>query len=284
MGTLRVVATPIGNLEDLSPRALRALVEADRIFAEDTRRTRILLDRFEVDARATSLHEHNEASRVAGALELLRGGANLVLVSDAGTPLVSDPGARLVEAAVDDGHRVEPIPGPSAVLAAVSVSGFAAVPFAFLGFVPRIRGQRKKLLRSYLARPETLVMFESPLRLHDRLVELEAWLPGRRACVARELTKRHEEIVRGSFEELAAHFASGVRGECTIVVEGAGGDEHATACEGMLQDQEIDTSIRELLAAGRRPREVVALLAPRVALPRKLLYARVQTLKREGKT
>ncbi|MCP4037332.1 MAG: 16S rRNA (cytidine(1402)-2'-O)-methyltransferase [bacterium] len=283
MGTLCVVATPIGNLEDVSQRALRILGEADRIFAEDTRRTQILLDRFDIDARASSLHEHNEASRIQGVLELLRSGANVALVSDAGTPLVSDPGARLVEAAIADGHEVDPIPGPSAVVAAVSVSGFRAVPFAFLGFLPRTRGARENLLKSYLARPETLVMFESPARLHDRLVELAEHLSGRRACVARELTKVHQEIARGSLEELAAHFGAGTKGECTIVVEGAGEAERAHTSPALLEGEFLDARIRECLAEGRRPREIAALLAPQTPLPRKVLYARVQALREEDR-
>lgn len=280
MGTLRVVATPIGNLEDVSPRALRSLAEADRVFAEDTRRTRILLDRHQIDAKPVSLHEHNEASRIAGALELLGQGGLVALVSDAGTPLISDPGGRLIAAAIEAGHQIEPIPGPSAVLSALTVSGFAAVPFAFLGFLPRTKGARSNLLNSYLARPETLVIFESPRRVHATLTELAEWFDQRRGCVARELTKRHEEVVRGSFSELAALFAERARGEFTIVIEGGSEREEKAAGQVVLSEQELTERLRSLLASGRRPREIAALVAAETAVPRKRLYAKVLALKR----
>ncbi len=282
MGTLRVVATPIGNLEDVSPRALRSLAEADRVFAEDTRRTRILLDRHQIDARPVSLHEHNEASRIASALELLRGGGLVTLVSDAGTPLISDPGARLVAAAIEAGHKIEPIPGPSAVLSALTVSGFVATPFAFLGFLPRNKGARGRLLASYLARPETLVFFESPRRVHATLNELAECFAGRRGCIARELTKLHEEIVRGTFSELAAHFAEQARGEFTIVVEGGSEGEEKAAGQVMLGDEELTERLRSLLASGRRPREIAARVAGETAIPRRQLYAKLLALKNEG--
>ena len=216
MGTLSVIATPIGNLEDISARALRILTEADRIFAEDTRRTKILLDRFQIDARSVSLHEHNESSRIGGALALLREGKAIALVSDAGTPLVSDPGGRLVAAAISDGHRVQSIPGASAVLSALTVAGLGAGPFTFLGFLPRAHGARSNLLNSYLGRPEMLVIFESPRRVHATLLELAQCFALRRGCVARELTKLHEEVVRGSLSELATHFVDGARGEAAF--------------------------------------------------------------------
>ncbi|MCH7598157.1 MAG: 16S rRNA (cytidine(1402)-2'-O)-methyltransferase [Myxococcales bacterium] len=281
MGTLCVVATPIGNLEDISPRALRSLAEADRIFAEDTRRTRILLDRYQIDAKPISLHEHNEASRIEGVLELLREGRAIALVSDAGTPLVSDPGGRLVAAAIEDGHEIESIPGPSAVLSALTVAGLGAAPFTFLGFLPRTKGARAGLLNSYLARPETLVIFESPRRVHDTLLALAQCFERRRGCVARELTKLHEEIVRGSLGELAAHFADGARGEITIVVEGGSDLDEKVAGQVMLGDEELTEKLRGLLASGRRPREIAALVAGETAIPRKQLYAKLLALKDE---
>ena len=279
MGILRVVATPIGNLEDVSPRALRTLREADRVFAEDTRRTRILLDRYEIAAKPVSLHEHNEASRIDGALALLRDGGSIALVSDAGTPLISDPGARLVAAAVDDGHQVEPIPGPSAVLSALSIAGFAVTPFTFLGFLPRTKGARAELLASYLARPEALVIFESPRRVGATLAELAACFDARRGCVARELTKRHEEVVRGSLAELAGHFEDEARGEFTIVIEGAGDQEHRSDAPTLLDDAALQETIEALLSEGRRPREIAAELATRTSMPRKQLYAKVVSAK-----
>ncbi|MDP6981356.1 MAG: 16S rRNA (cytidine(1402)-2'-O)-methyltransferase [Myxococcota bacterium] len=289
MGTLHVVATPIGNLEDVTPRALRVLREARVLYAEDTRRTQILLDRFDIARRAVSLHEHNEASRVDAVLEALGRDETVALVSDAGVPLISDPGARVVAAAIEAGHVVEPVPGASAVLSALIVAGFPAAPFTFLGFLPRTAGAREVMLESYRARPETIVMFESPARLHGRLLELAACFPARRGCVARELTKRHEEVVRGSCAELAAHFADGVKGECTIVLEGALGEAAEREAEqrgdaGILDDEALDSAIREALTEGKRPREIVAALSGRTALPRKRVYARVQALKDEVST
>ncbi len=282
MGTLRVVATPIGNLEDVSPRALRSLAEADRVFAEDTRRTRILLDRHQIDAKPVSLHEHNEASRIASALELLGRDGQITLVSDAGTPLISDPGARLVAAAIKAGHKIEPIPGPSAVLSALTVSGFSATPFAFLGFLPRPKGARGKLLASYLARPETLVIFESPRRVHATLNELAECFDTRRGCVARELTKLHEEVSRGSLSELAARFAEEARGEFTIVVDGGSEGEEVAAGQVVLSEEALTEKLRGLLASGLRPREIAAQVAGETTLPRKRLYAKLLALKKEG--
>ncbi len=286
MGTLYVVATPIGNLEDVTLRALRVLREVDALYAEDTRRTQILLDRFEIDRRPVSLHEHNEASRVEAVLDALASDHSVALVSDAGVPLVSDPGARVVAAAIEAGHVVEPVPGPSAVLSALVVAGFEVAPFAFLGFLPRVAGAREAVLESYRARSETLVMFDSPARLHERLLELSTRFPERRACVARELTKRHEEVARGSCAELAEHFAEGVKGECTIVLDGARGevaDREARAAGEVapLDAEALDREIEAALDAGKRHREIVAELAPRTSLPRKRVYARVQEVKDE---
>ncbi|MDE0885900.1 MAG: 16S rRNA (cytidine(1402)-2'-O)-methyltransferase [Myxococcota bacterium] len=274
MGTIQVVATPIGNLEDMTLRGLRALVEADRIYAEDTRRTRVLLDHHGIQTKTISLHTGNEEARLAQALAQLDAGECLALVSDAGTPLISDPGARLIASAADAGHRVEPIPGPSAVLAALSVSGLRAHPFTFLGFLPRRSGARRRLLGPYRDRSEALVLFESPNRLTETLADLVAVFgPERRACVARELTKIHEEVVRGSLEMLAKRFAGEVRGEVTLVVEGGEGAESAFL-QPFLEEHELELRMAELAAEGRRPREIAALLAPLSPLPRRELYAR----------
>lgn len=281
MGTLHVVATPIGNLADITLRALETLQKADLVLAEDTRRTRILLDRHEIRARPVSLHRHNEASRLEQALETLRSGGSVALVSDAGTPLVSDPGERLVAAAIAEGHRVESVPGASAVLAALASSGLVAVPFTFLGFAPRKPGALRRWIEPYLGRPETLVLFESPRRLGDTLRGLADVLGERRACVARELTKLHEELVRDSLSELAERYAGDaeVRGEITIVVEGA--EESEALAQTMLSELEVDDRIRALLAEGRRPREIAAELAPHSTMPRRALYARVLALRAE---
>ena len=280
MGTVHVVATPIGNLEDITLRALRVLREADLVFAEDTRRTRILLDRHGVEARPVSLNAHNEPARIEQALAALRRGASVALVSDAGTPLISDPGARLLAAAVADGHRAEAVPGASALLAALSVSGLRPQPFTFLGFLPRKAGARRRLLEPYRLRRETLVIFESPRRVGETLSELAEWLGGqRRACVARELTKLHEEVVRGTLSELAERFAEGGRGEFTLVVEGVEGGAAAqgaepSPCAEPPSSQEIDREIHRLVQEGLRPREVASRLARGSGLPRREIYAR----------
>jgi len=276
MGTLHLVATPIGNLEDVTLRSVRVLREADLVLAEDTRRTRKLLDRSAIPARPLSLHAHNEAARVAKALDVLSGGGSVALVSDAGTPLISDPGERLVAAAIAAGHRIVPVPGASAVLAALSVAGLPASPFAFLGFLPRKGGPRRVLLASYRGRPETLVIFESPRRVSTALRDLAEALGDRPACVARELTKLHEEVVRGSLGELAERFDGEVRGEVTIVVGGAAAEE------GARDVGELDDAIRERIAAGRSSREIAEEFARDTGLPRREVYARVVALREEA--
>ncbi|MCG8591818.1 MAG: 16S rRNA (cytidine(1402)-2'-O)-methyltransferase [Proteobacteria bacterium] len=270
MGTLHLVATPIGNLEDITLRALRVLAEADLLLAEDTRRTRILLEHHDVAAEMRSLHAHNEAARTEEALAVLGRDGRVALVSDAGTPLVSDPGERLAAAAAAAGHRVESVPGPSAVLAALACSGLPATPFVFLGFLPRKASDRRALWTSFRERPETLVCFESPRRLPATLVELaKEWGP-RDACVARELTKLHEQVARGTLEELAAAFSGEVRGEVTLVIAGA----DPTSLEPW-DEPRLDAAIAQALAEGGRPAQVAADLARLSGRPREELYARV---------
>jgi 16S rRNA (cytidine1402-2'-O)-methyltransferase len=255
-------------------RALRVLREADLLLAEDTRHVRKLLDRHGIRARAVSLHAHNEARRRGEALAALASGAHVALVSDAGTPLVSDPGERLVAAAVAAGYKVEAVPGASAVLAALVVSGLPATTFAFLGFLPRRAGECRSLLARLRPAPETLVFFESPRRLAETLRRLVAAFGPRRACVARELTKLHEEVARGTLDALAERFAGGARGEVAIVVEGC----REAAVPAAAED--LDAEIRARLAAGGRPREIAAALAPEAGLPRRTLYARALALAR----
>lgn len=266
-GTLYVVATPIGNLEDVTLRALRVLRETPHLYAEDTRHTRTLLDRHGIRARVRSLHEHNESSRVAEVLALLERGESVALVSDAGTPLVSDPGERLVAAAAEAGHGVCPIPGPSAVLAALVGSGLPALPFLFAGFPPRKAGARRAHFAALAERRETLVLFESPKRVAATLAELAAELGGgRRACVARELTKLHERFERGTLAELAKRFAEeGARGEVTLVIEGA------VASEATLVD--LERTLRESLAAGLGAAEAARHAAATLGVPRRAAYA-----------
>jgi 16S rRNA (cytidine1402-2'-O)-methyltransferase len=273
VAALYLVATPIGNLEDVTLRALRVLREADLVLAEDTRRTRVLLDRHGISARPRSLHAHNEAMRTQEVLAALADGGCVALVSDAGTPLISDPGERLVAAAIAAGHEVLAVPGASAVLAALAVAGLPAAPFAFLGFLPRKAGARRALLAAYRGRPETLVLFESPRRLAASLRQLAEILGERPACVARELTKLHEEVVRGSLGELARHFEAGARGEVTLVV---GGDDGEPA---VVEVGELDAAIRARMAAAGSASEIASELARATGLPRREVYARVVALR-----
>jgi 16S rRNA (cytidine1402-2'-O)-methyltransferase len=222
MGTLYLVSTPIGNLEDITLRALRVLREADIIAAEDTRHTRKLLKRYEITTKLTSYHEHNKEAREEFLLDVLEGG-DLAVVSDAGTPGLSDPGFELVQAALERGYEVTSIPGPSAPIAALVASGLPTDSFIFLGYLPRKASARRALIESLSNERRTLVLFEVPHRIHKTLGDLIAVLgEDRLAALGRELTKLHEEIVRGTLGEVQTHIASGKpRGEYTLVLGGA---------------------------------------------------------------
>lgn len=284
MGTLHIVATPIGNLEDVTFRALRVLREADWVLAEDTRRTRILLDHFEIAKKPTSLNAHNEAERVDQVVAALVDGRSVALVSDAGTPLVSDPGARLVAAVAAAGHRVEAVPGASALLTALCVAGLDTSRVLFLGFLPRKRGDRTRVLERQRGRPETIVLFESPHRVAATFEALAQVLGDRPACLARELTKRHEEVRRDTLSALAAHCeAEPPRGECTIVVAGAdesqAGAMEVGAGEAVATDAEIDAAIEAGLARGESVRDVASALAATTGRARRALYGRALELR-----
>jgi len=268
-GTVYLVATPIGNLDDLSPRAQQVLREVALIACEDTRHTAVLCQRFGIATPRVSLHAHNEARRVPELLEKLARGASLALVSDAGTPLVSDPGERLVRAALDAGAAVVPVPGPSAVLAALVASGFATRQFAFFGFLPRKGAERARALAALAAFPGALVLFEAPNRAAATLADLARALGPRPALLARELTKRHETLVRGRLGEVALDDP---RGELTIVV--AGPDADAPVSED-APPADLDAEVRRLLADGRSPRDAARELAERFGIPRRDAYARV---------
>lgn len=279
MSTLFVVSTPIGNLGDLSPRAAETLRSAARILAEDTRRTRVLTSHVGANAPLVSLHEHNEAERVRAVLAWLEAGETLALVSDAGTPLVSDPGGRLVEAVAAAGHEVIPIPGPSAVLAALVGSGLPSDRFTFLGFPERKGRERTLLLERVAAARESVVLFESPQRLVRLLEDLAARCGAqRRVAVARELTKLHEEWFRGTLAGAVARFsAHPPRGEVSLVVApaDAGAEDPAGA------ESEARALSRALLEAGMTPSEVAREIAARLALPRNRAYRIVQDTARD---
>ena len=229
-GRLRIVATPIGNLADLSPRAREALLSADLVACEDTRRTGRLFESFGASGPGyrpplLPLHDHNEERQIGRVLRLLEDGGAVTLVSDAGTPLVSDPGFRLVRAAVEQGLAVEALPGPSAILAALVVSGLPPYPFTFLGFPPPKQGRRRRFFASHAALAHTVVFFESPQRAAASLADAaDAFGPDRDAALARELTKLHEEVLRGPLGELAGEVGerAKLRGEVTVVVAGCG--------------------------------------------------------------
>jgi 16S rRNA (cytidine1402-2'-O)-methyltransferase len=280
-GRLLVVGTPIGNLEDLSPRALRALSEADAIFCEDTRVTAKLAARFDIPTKRISCPAPREKARVAELLERLGRGETVALVTDAGMPGMSDPGERLVGAAAEAGFAIEVVPGPSAPAAALAVSGLPAVPHVFLGFLPARSGERRRALEALRSRSETLVWFEAPHRLAQSLEDAAAVLGPRRACVARELTKLHEEVLRDTVDRLAATFRErgGGRGEVTVVVEGA--SAAAVAALAATAAGDVDDRIREALAAGEALKSLSKELARRSGRPAREIYARALELSKK---
>jgi 16S rRNA (cytidine1402-2'-O)-methyltransferase len=270
-GSLVLVATPIGNLGDLSPRALSALESADLICCEDTRRTRTLLSAMDLRAagRLVSLHEHNERDRTASVLDAVAQGKAVVVVSDAGTPGISDPGSRLVKAALDAGLHVSTVPGPSAVLAALVISGLTTDRFVMDGFLPRRGPERTKQIASLRGEERTCVLFESPRRLRATLVELaEALGDSRQAVVARELTKIHEETLRGSLAELARNLEGvEVRGEVVLLLAGAEPLEGA-----VIDDEAILSAVRRARENGASLRDAAAMVAEALGVQRRRVY------------
>ena len=268
-GMLYVVATPIGNLEDVTVRALRILKEVDLIAAEDTRHTRKLLAHYAITTRLTSYHDHAEASKTPKLTALLHAGKNVALVSDAGTPGISDPGYRLVNAAAEAGLRVVPIPGPSMVTALLSVGGLPTDRFAFEGFLPAKQSRRRRVLHALRREPRTLVLYESPHRLVNCLADLAAELGERRIVIGREVTKQFEEILRGPISEVAATLGQRpVKGEVALLVEGWNGEEERAAgpsAEDLMQQLLADgTALKEAArtvgeACGLSGREAYAL-------------------------
>jgi len=266
---LAVCATPIGNLDDVTLRVLAELRQADLVLAEDTRHTRKLLDRHAIDARLLSYHEHNEAARVAELLPRLDAGERIALVSDAGLPGVSDPGARIVRAALATGVPVTVLPGPSAVETALVASGLVGERYAFLGFLPRRRVELEGVWAELAASPWPAVAFESPARLPATLASLAAAAPSREAAVCRELTKRFEEVVRGPVEELALRFAEAPRGEITVVI----GPATARPVEDGVDEVAV-AAVAELVEAGT-PRKIAAEVVSRLTdMSRNDLYRR----------
>jgi 16S rRNA (cytidine1402-2'-O)-methyltransferase len=268
LGQLVVVATPLGNLGDISRRALELLSVADVIYCEDTRRSRTLFSAFDIPVRGRlqSLHEHNEASQCADVVERVRGGQIVVLISDAGTPGISDPGSRVVAAVAEAGLSVSTAPGPSAVIAALTISGLATERFCMEGFVPRKRGERATLFEQWANEVRTIVFYESPQRLVTTLGELAQLFSRRRVAVAREITKVHEEVVRGTLEEVTAIFsAREVMGEVVVILEGA----TTTAPIDMAM---VRSALREQLGSGVSVRDAVSSVADALGVAHRDAY------------
>lgn len=267
-GTLYVVSTPIGNLGDITYRAVDVLRGAALICAEDTRHVRTLLNRYEIKTRVQSYHEHNEAKSTPMLVERLTRGDDIALVTDAGTPLISDPGQRLVAAAIAAGVSVVPIPGASAPLAALVASGLATDAFTFVGFLPRSKSDRDRALSRLSTLDHTSVLFESPGRLAATLLDLvKGGLGRRQTVIARELTKQHEEFRRGTVAELEAYYrANAPRGEVVIVLEGQREEREELDIEGMRD------RARGLKAQGSRTRDTVASLVREYGVARNLAY------------
>jgi 16S rRNA (cytidine1402-2'-O)-methyltransferase len=266
VGTLYVVGTPIGNLEDISLRALRILGEVALIAAEDTRRTQKLLTHYGIKTPLTSYHEHNKLSKLDELIRTVQE-KDVALVSEAGMPGLSDPGYELIQAAIARGIPVVPVPGPSALITALVVSGLPTDSFLYLGFLPRRRKERQRLLTSVAGEKRTLVAFEAPHRLLSCLADLKEVLGDRRIALARELTKLHEEVWRGRVSQALAHFQENPpRGEFTLVIEGAR-EERVTWDEGQVRE-----ALAEMLARGVDRKEAVKVVSELAGWPKRGVY------------
>ena len=274
---LYVVATPIGNLEDITLRAIRILNGVDLIAAEDTRHTARLLSHYRIRTAMISCHEHNERQRTLELIDKIRSGASVALVSDAGTPSVSDPGYRLVRAVVELGLTVFPIPGVSAAVTGLCASGLPTDAFVFLGFAPKKKGKRMDLLASLAPESRTLIFYESPRRVSAFLDEIRAVMGDRRAVLAREMTKLHEEFIRGSLSEILIELADRpeVKGECTLLVDGA-------ALSDTVSDADLVEALRDALAQpGAHLSGLAKTFALQYQLPRKKVYEMALTIQKE---
>jgi 16S rRNA (cytidine1402-2'-O)-methyltransferase len=267
-GTLYIVATPIGNLEDITFRAVRILKEVTLIAAEDTRHSRKLLSHFGITTRLTPYHDHNERLKTDYLLEMLREGNSIAIITDAGTPCIADPGYRIARAAAAAGIRVVPIPGPSAIVTALSAAGLPTDRFAFEGFLPAKQGKRRSRLAELKDDERVVVYYEAPHRLAETLADMAELLGEREAVVARELTKIHEEFRHGQLEELAAHFGrEGVKGEVVILIAPPPQGEAGT-------EQEPEELLRrQLLTEGLSLRDAVAATVAATGKPRSVIYA-----------
>ena len=273
-GLLYIVATPIGNLEDITLRALRVLKEVHVIAAEDTRHTQTLLDHYGITTPLTSYHEHNERSKVRSLIERLARGENIALVSDAGTPAISDPGYRLVGAAIREKLTVVPIPGASAALAVLSASGLPSDRFTFEGFLPASKQERKNKLQALKGETRTMIFYEAPHRLKESLEDLLEIFGDREISIGREVSKLHEEFLRGAVSAILLELAErGVKGELTLVVHGA------MAAEFEIAEDQLKAEIGRLIAAGSGAKEIAELIGGRYGLAKREVYRRVLEIK-----
>lgn len=269
-GRLVLVATPIGNLDDLSPRAAAVLAEADTVAAEDTRHSRTLLERVGSRARVRSYHDHNEDARIPELLDRVAGGETVAVVTDAGMPGLADPGFTLVRAAVERGLRLEAVPGPTAAMTALLLSGLPMDRFAFEGFLPRKAGPRDRRLAELVEDPRTLVFYLAPHRAADELAAMAAAFGERSAALARELTKRYEEVWRATLPELAGRAGGErIRGEVTLVVAGASPATETPAAEELVE------RVRDLVASGERKKDAIARVARATGVAKRDVYQAV---------
>ncbi len=264
MPNLYIIATPIGNLEDISLRALRLLREVKLIAAEDTRKTRRLLNAYEIKTPMTSYYEHNKLTKLEHILDCLKSG-DVALVSEAGMPGISDPGYELIAAASRQNITVVPVPGPSAVTTALAVSGLPTDRFTYIGFLPNKASARRRTLESIAGEPGTIVILEAPHRISAALEDILTTLGDRRIAVCRELTKLHEEVYRGTVSEAIKHFTA-PRGEFTLVIEGRGTRNKPELTES------VERQLHQMYLAGATVKEAVAAVAGETGLPRKELY------------
>jgi 16S rRNA (cytidine1402-2'-O)-methyltransferase len=279
-GTLYIVGTPIGNLEDITLRALRTLREADLIAAEDTRHTRKLLAHYDIHSPLISYHEHNKRSRAPQLVSRMKEGARVALVSDAGMPGISDPGHELIVSALENKIGVTVSPGPSALLSALVVSGLPTREFAFAGFPPRKAGERAKFVERALSSQSTTVLFESPKRLVNLLDTIASLAPDRKVAVARELTKKFEEVLRGTAAELAAHFhAREPRGELVVILEASSGV--APQFSAAADPASPGRLVERLMQEGMGKKEAMRQAARRLGLSRRDVYEALLKEKRE---
>jgi 16S rRNA (cytidine1402-2'-O)-methyltransferase len=274
-GILYVVATPIGNMADITFRAVQTLKDVSLIAAEDTRHTKRLLTHYAIRNNMISLHEHNENQRTGTLVKRLRSGESIALVSDAGTPTLSDPGYRLVKEAIASGIRIVPIPGASAVLASLCASGLPTDAYVFTGFLPRKEGKRQKILKSLAGERKTIIFYESPKRIRVLINDMIKTLGDRQGVLSREMTKRHEEFVRGTLSEILDVLAGRpeIKGECTLVVKGAA-EQEMPGVDALREE-----IIQGLQCDGFRLSNLVKRIAGRYGLPKKQIYAEALKIK-----